>query len=114
MILQDKNFILVKFGDGEMRNMISKDENEHNCDNNNYFKELGLDLIRSYIYYLRNNNTYINKWHSHVYEIQDLIEKDNKQYYDHEIKFVFYDLLIHKLPFRPDLVNFFRSIKTSI
>lgn len=111
-IKNNKNFVIVKFGDGEMRNMISENENEHNCDGNNYFKNLGLELIESYIYYLKNDNCFINKWHSHEYNIQDRMETD----YSSEIsknKFVYYDLLVHKIPFKQEQINFFRTIKES-
>ncbi len=106
------NFIIVKFGDGEMRNMISDNEMEHNCDGCHYFKGLGQDLIQSYIYFLKKQNAYINKWHSHVYNIQDSIENDYSEEFNHKRKFVFYDLLVHKVPFKEEQVRFFKTIQT--
>lgn len=126
-----KNFILVKFGDGEMRNMTSTNENDHNCDNCFYYKGLGLELIKSYIYFLKNKNAYISKWHSHTYTIQKEIEKDYAEYINSSdgndgnvSKFVYYDIIVHKLEykdkednerltFRPEKVSFFKTIKES-
>lgn len=107
------NFIIVKFGDGEMRNMISTNEEEHNCDLCHYFHDLGLDLINSYIYFLQNENAYINKWHSHEYNIQDNIETSLKDSFNDSRKFLYYDLLTHKLPFKEEQIRFFRGIKAS-
>jgi glycosyl transferase family 25 len=110
MINNNVQFSIIKFGDGEMRNMTSTNENEHNCDGCNYFKSLGLELIKAYIFFLRDKNTFINKWHSHVYLIQEAIEE---KYTHSDNKFVFYDLLVHKSPFNPVLINFFKSVKRS-
>ncbi len=107
------NFVLVKFGDGEFRNMISTNEEEYNCDGNNYYPELGTDLIKAYIYFLSTDTTttttYINRWHSHVYTIQQLLDS----IYGKNAKFVYYDLIVHKLPFDNDIVFFFKLIKNS-
>lgn len=118
-LLLGNNFTIVKFGDGEFRNMISKDEREHNCDGCNYFKELGLELIRSYIYCLNNTNIYINRWHSHVYNVQFEMEKEAK--FDPSRKFLFYDLLVQKLipgptpgsprTFKNSQITFFKAVK---
>jgi len=103
------NFTLVKFGDGEFRNMISTNEEEYNCDGNNYYLDLGTDLIKAYIYYLSSENVYINRWHSHVYSIQQLLDS----IYCKSAKFVYYDLIVHKLPFDDSIVSFFKLIKNS-
>lgn len=115
MIITGENFALVKFGDGEFRNMISKNENDHNCDGCNYFDGLGTDLINSYVHFLRTENVFINRWPSHVYDIQK--EMDNAVINEDKIdltnKFVYYDLLTHKLPFNNSIIQFFKAIKYS-
>jgi GR25 family glycosyltransferase involved in LPS biosynthesis len=119
-LILGNNFTIVKFGDGEFRNMISDNENEHNCDGCNYFKKLGIELIQAYIFFLKDKNTYINRWHSHVYNIQFAMENDNLGEFDPKRKFLFYDLLVQKLinntsnsqrTFKEEQITFFRSIK---
>lgn len=110
MLKNNKNFTIAKFGDGEMLNMIATYEGERNCDGNNYFRGLGDELIRSYIYFLCNPNAYICKWHSQIYNIQK--EMDNDFKYD-SAKFIYYDILTHKIPFRQEQVNFFKTIQKS-
>ncbi len=118
-IKNNHNFNLVKFGDGEFRNMISKNENEHNCDNCNYFEGLGIDLIKSYVYFLQDTNSFINRWCSHTYDIQrsmdntyNISNQTDKITYTTG-KFVFYDLLVHKIPFNKNIISFFKEIKNS-
>ncbi len=88
--------------------MISTNEEEYNCDGNNYYSELGTDLIKAYIYFL-STDAYINRWHSHVYTIQQLLDS----VYGKNAKFVYYDLIVHKLPFDTNIVFFFKLIKNS-
>jgi len=111
------NFILCRMGDGEMRSMISENELDHNCDGCFYYKPLGLDLIKAYIYFLENNDAYIGRWHSHVYKIQDQIDKDFKESFNENRKFVFFDLINHKLTsantFKSEIIQFYRTIKES-
>ncbi len=120
MIINSNNFILVKFGDGEWRNTIYDDDKLHNCDNCNYFKGLGIDLIESYIHFLKCKNTYINKWCSHTYDIQNSIENDYSTEFDPVDKFLYYNLIVHKIlisengpTFKQEQVDFFTSIKKS-
>jgi hypothetical protein len=112
-IKNDHNFTIVRFHDGEFRCMIATDEQEHNCDGNYYYKAQGLELIKAYVYFLQAEDVSITRWASHTYSIQDAIEKDYQGSFDKESKFVYSDLLTHKLPFRPKLVEFFRAIKNS-
>lgn len=111
------NFIISKMGDGECRNMISDDDSLHNCDNCRYYKPLGMDLIRSYIYFLNRPNVYINKWHSHTYSILNQMENDYSPHFDRERKFLFFDLLVQKIGpngcFKQEQIDFFKTIKTS-
>uniref|UniRef100_A0A6C0JU45 Uncharacterized protein n=1 Tax=viral metagenome TaxID=1070528 RepID=A0A6C0JU45_9ZZZZ len=107
------NFSCVKFGDGEWLNMISITENERNCDGNNYFRGLGDDLVRSYIFFLQNKDTLISRWTDQVYNLEETLDKlylirDKK-----DNKFVYYDLLIHKWPFVPEQIDLFKSIRDS-
>ena len=51
-INQQENFSIVKFGDGEFFTMTTADGNGHNCDGNQYFRDLGNDLLESYVYFL--------------------------------------------------------------
>src|SRR5574343_157330 len=110
-LLHGSNFTIVKFGDGELRNMISNNEHEHNCDGNMYFRGLGDDLIASYIYFLKNESSYICKWHSHEYTIQHKMEEDHKSSFNDLRKFVYYDLLIHKMPISIEQLKFFKILK---
>lgn len=112
MIKNNQNFIIVKFGDGELTNMFSTNEHDHNCDGNNYFKELGTELIEAYIYYLRIPYAYICKW-DHVYHIEEKIEEDLKNWFKYDDKFLEYNIIIHKLPFKEEQINFFKTIKYS-
>lgn len=112
------NFTIVKYGDGEMTNMISNNEMDHNCDGNNYFNSLGIELIHSYIYFLRDPSTYICRW-DHVYDVQEIIDKDYKCFFNDSLsegKFLEYNILIHKLEsnsFRQEQINFFKTIQNS-
>lgn len=111
-----ENFIMVKFGDGEWRNMIYNDDTLHNCDLCYYYKGLGIDLIQSYIYFLKTKNAYINRWYSHVYDIQDSLENDNKEFYNSD-KFLYYALIVHTMTednsFKQEQVDFFTELKRS-
>jgi len=124
----NKHYIAYRQGDGESRNMIATNENDHNCDGCFYYKDLGLDLIRAYIFCLKNKNAYIHKWHSHTYSIINTIEHDYRSYFDPVKKFLFFDLLVHKLvpmtaetekysidnvSFKEEQIRFFRTIKES-
>ena len=124
----NKHFYHIRQGDGETRNMIANDEKQHNCDGCFYYKDMGLDLIKAYIYSLKNENAYIHKWHSHTYNIIDRIDNDYRFCYDPEKKFLFFDLLVHKLvpatpatekyaidgvSFKEEQIRFFRTIKES-
>jgi glycosyl transferase, family 25 len=109
----NKNFILVKEGDGEFFNMASQNQNDHNCDGNNYFRSLGDDLIESYIWYLRNKDAYICRWHSHIFNMQNEMDQHNIEHYSPKEKFVYYDLIVHKLPFKQEQIDFFLEIKRS-
>lgn len=110
------NFIIVKYGDGEWLS-VNSEEYETNCDGCHYFKELGYDILRSYIYFLKNNNAYICKWPFVEYYVQVAIDKDYSDYYNPEFKFLDYDLLIHKLNtdkyFSDNLISFYKTIKNS-
>lgn len=110
-LLHNNNFTIVKFGDGELRNMTSNNEREHNCDGNFYFSELGTSLIESYIYFLKHGVSYICKWHSHEYEIQNKMEQDHLEFFNPDRKFLYYDILIHKLPIPIEQLQFFKIIK---
>ena len=127
-IRSGNNYIEQRFGDGECRCMISNTENDHNCDGCFYYKDLGLDLIKSYIYSLNVNNSYIHKWHSHTYNVLNKMEDDYKEYYNPDRKFLFFDLMTHKLQkctpetekysinglsFKEEQIEFFRTIKFS-
>jgi hypothetical protein len=115
-IKNNEPFIIVKYGDGEWLSMISNDESEYNCDSCHYFKELGYNLIRSYIYFLKNDNVFICRWPFTTYDMQTQIENDFKDNFN-ESKFLYYDTLIHKLDktnsFDNELVDFFKIIKNS-
>jgi hypothetical protein len=112
MIYSDEPFVIVKYGDGEFMNMISENESERNCDSCNYYKDLGLDLIASYIHALRTKNVYICSWHLNVYSIQKFIERDNREHLiGASSKFLHYDILLHKMPFDPNLIEFFKTIR---
>jgi nucleoside-diphosphate-sugar epimerase len=110
-LLHGSNFTIVKYGDGELRNMISKNEHDHNCDGNFYYRELGDELVQSYIYFLNNANSYICKWHSHEYLIQNKIEEDYHDSFDSERKFLYYDIIIHKLPISIEQLQFFKIVR---
>ena len=111
MLNNNENFLIVKYGDGECLNMISVNENERNCDGNNYFRPLGDDLIHSYIHFLQSKKSYICKWHCQIYDIQTALDADFGG--NLENKFIFYDILVHKLPFSNNLVKFFKTIQSS-
>ena len=68
-IITKENFTLVKFGDGEFRNMISKNEYDHNCDGCNYFEDLGLDLIKAYLYFLQLGMSFDTLCLSHTHHL---------------------------------------------
>jgi len=104
--------------------MISNDASEKNCDSCNYFKDLSLSLIQSYIYFLKNENAYICKWPFTTFNIQERINNDYKDYYDENTKFLYYDILIHKIDdilihkmnehtFSKDLIDFYKCIQNS-
>lgn len=115
-INQGEQFILTKFGDGELINMITKNENEANCDGSNFFRKLGDELIEAYIYYIITENVYICMWKDlgglH-YDIINKINDDYKYLINFGEKFVDNDLLIHKSPFPLEKVLFFKIIKKS-
>ncbi len=116
LVLQDlinkinnsEQFIFVRFGDGECRNIFSQDESEHNDDGNYYYKEQGIQLLDAYKWFVKNTNTYLGKWHSHIYPILEQ--------FPIECTLVYYDLLTHKVENHkiPQLkIDFFKSIKQS-
>lgn len=109
-IQTNKNFNCVKFGDGEWLNMIATDENERNCDGGRYFRALGDDLIRAYIWCLQDSNTFISRWHDQIYAIENALDFD---FCKSNEKFVYYDIFTHKVPFMPEQVAFFKAIKNS-
>jgi len=59
-IINNDNFSLVRFGDGEFFCMMKKDG--HNCDNHPYSTELGDKLIASYDYLKNLKNVYFGEW----------------------------------------------------
>jgi hypothetical protein len=109
-IQTSKNFNCVKFGDGEWLNMTATNENERNCDGGRYFRALGDDLIRAYIWCLQNENTFVSRWHSQIYAIENALDFD---FCKDTSKFVYYDIFTHKLPFMPEQVAFFKAIQSS-
>ncbi len=61
-----KQFIFIKYGDGEVECMKNSNNNRGNCDNDIYFPELSNDLKSAFIYFVEHNienNVYIGKWH---------------------------------------------------
>ena len=109
-IRNGENFTIVKFGDGEWLNMIATTEYERNCDGNNYFRPLGDELIHSYIYFLQHPTSFIARWPCE-YNIEKQLVTDFPCELD---KFIFYDIIIHKYPFTPGQVEFFKEIKNSL
>ena len=110
------NFIIAKYGDGEYTCMISDNENLTNCDSCNYYNDMGNELIQSYIYFLQKDNAYITRWPSN-FEIRTIIEKDYSQTFNKERKFIYSEILLHRLykvnQFYPGTIQFFRAIRSS-
>lgn len=111
MIKNNEQFIFVKFGDGEFNNMLSNNENDHNCDYNKYYRELGNQLIKSYIYFLKEEKTYIAKW-LNEYELRVVLEKEFLKT-NEEDKFIDYDILNNIVPILKEQIEFYNIISNS-
>lgn len=113
-LMRNEYFTIVKFGDGEILNMNSENEQEVNCDNTRYTKFLKYGLILAYPFYLMNPRTYICKWEEEMGEagiinLYDLV-LDSKNMIQPLNKFVEYNIMIHKLPFKNEMIRFFKII----
>jgi len=111
MIKNNEQFIFVKFGDGEFNNMISNNENDCNCDHNNYFRELGNQLIKAYIYFLKEEKTYIAKW-INEYELNVVLQKEFLKI-NEEDKFINYNILNNIVPILKEQIEFYNIISNS-
>jgi len=111
MLLYNENFTMVKFHDGEILNMLTNNESETNCDGSNYYRVLGDDLIKAYIYFLHKKDAYINSWPI-SFEILEKMQSDFKDVFDNS-KFLYSNMLVQKLPLKQQQITFFKAIKNS-
>lgn len=105
------NFTIVKYGDGPILNMMSENDQEVNCDGVRYTEFLKYNLQSAYIYFLINRRTYICKWEVPI-GIEMYFDHYFANYYDQH-KFLEYNILIHKLPFKQEMIDFYKAIKNS-
>jgi len=105
-----ENFSIVKFGDGEFFTMTTADGCGHNCDGNQYYRELGDDLLDAYAYFLTCREAYICRW-ANSHKVEDEILKT--LYVSDPNKFIFYNLMNNILPISNELKEFYRTIKNS-
>lgn len=109
-LTNSENFTIVKFGDGEFFTMTTPDGHGHNCDGNQYFKDLGNDLLEAYVYCLGQRDIYICRWaNSHKVEHELL----SNFYTSNADKFLFYNLMNNILPISVELKDFFKIIQQS-
>lgn len=109
-IISEENFSIVKFGDGEFFTMTTTDGSGHNCDGNQYFRELGNDLLESYVYFLNQKDVYICRWANNHKVENELLQSF---YIANPEKFIFYNLMNNILPISDELKNFYKTIQTS-
>jgi ubiquinone/menaquinone biosynthesis C-methylase UbiE len=110
MIKTNKNFTLVKFHDGELTNMTTPG-GEMNSFKFLYSRKLGDDLVRAFIYLVKNKNGYVHFWHYTPYKMLTNILRDLRV--DWDAKLVYCEATVQKLPFIPGQVNFFKTIQQS-
>lgn len=109
MIRNNENFALVKFHDGEWLTMTTNG-NEMNSFGYNYSRQIGDDLIRSYIFLLCYSRGYIHYWHYTPHKIMlDLVD----DFLPSNDKFIYCEATVQKLPFIAGQVEFFKSIQQS-
>lgn len=109
-IKNEEPITIVKFGDGEFRNILQSEGS--NIDNNIYYKGQGKALLLSYIFFLENSNTLICKWSNSIYPE---IEKIDRKKIDLENdKFLYYDIINHILSpsekFNKLTIEFYKEI----
>ena len=121
-IINNKNFTIIKYGDF-LEMMYTDNENRHNCDGSHYFIELKKKLIECYKFFLLNKNSYICKWDTELY-VDKNVDPLYKDYYDFFNKFLYFNIIIHKLKktesngrslidFDNKIVTFYKTIKNS-
>lgn len=113
-INNDYNFTIVRYGDGEFQNMTSTNEDDKNCDDCNYYIELGKLLTEAYIYFLNEKDTYISIWNE-----KHLIERELNIYKNTPNNFLKNEIITNKIidPFGEypfgKVQQFFFAIKNS-
>lgn len=114
-ITQNENFTIIKYGDF-LEMMFTENEFRHNCDGSHYFNDLKQKIKESYIFFLLNKNSYICKWEEPMY-VEDTLDLEYSNYYKFYQKFLYFNIIIHKLDsngeFDNKMVMFYKTIKNS-
>lgn len=110
MIKAGKNFALVKYADGELTYMTTRGKEINSC-GYLYSRNVGDDLIRSFMYLVKHKNGYVHFWHYQPYKMLTNILRDLQV--DWDAKLVYCEATVQKLPFIPGQVNFFKTIQQS-
>lgn len=112
---QNKNFTIIKYGDF-LEMMYTNNEMRHNCDGSHYFNDLKQKIKEAYVFYLLNENSYICKWEEPMY-VEDTYDLEYSNYYKFYDKFLYFNIIIHKLnnegQFDNKMVTFYKIIKNS-
>ncbi len=103
------NFIAVRYGSDDFQTMISTNENSINVDNCSNFKKLCSDLLKSYIYFLKNDNAYILSKSKIGYLVEDDLKNKNKI----SSNMLYSDILLNKLPVNKYQLDFYKTLKKS-
>lgn len=114
-IEQNDNFTIIKYGDF-LEMMYTDNEMRHNCDGSHYFLDLKQKIREAYIFYLLNDKSYICKWEEPMY-VEETYDLEYSNYYDFYKKFLYFNIIIHKLnnegEFDNKIITFYKTIKNS-
>lgn len=114
-IVQNDNFTIIKYGDF-LEMMYTNNEFKHNCDGSHYFNDLKQKIREAYVFYLLNEKSYICKWEEPMY-VEETYDLEYSNYYDFYNKFLYFNIIIHKLDSNGEFDNkqilFYKTIKES-
>lgn len=114
-IHNNENFTIIKYGDF-LEMMFTNNEQHHNCDGSHYFNDLKIKIREAYVFYLLNEKSYICKWEVPMY-VEDTYDLEYSDYYDFFDKFLYFNIIIHKLDSNGEFDNkqlmFYKTIKES-